>query len=100
MKLDGIARVVAVALLGFAPAQAGDFMTAAEIRQLFTGNTIAGFYVGGGFFSEYHAADGRALGDNGHTLNVDACWNTDGDKVCYHYGQPPDRRTFCFTVEK
>lgn len=75
-------------------------LTGEEIKTLFTGNTVAGTYTHGGMFSEYHAADGRAIGDNGYTLNVDACWNTDGDKVCYHYGPFKDRRTYCFTVEK
>jgi hypothetical protein len=75
-------------------------LTGEEIKALFTGNTVAGTYTHGGLFSEYHAADGRAIGDNGYTLNVDACWNTDGDKVCYHYGPYKDRRTYCFTVEK
>lgn len=75
-------------------------LTGPEIKELFSGNTVAGIYVGGNFFSEFHSSDGRALGDNGYTLNVDACWNTDGDKACYHYGQPKDRRTYCFTVEK
>lgn len=77
-----------------------EMLTGPQIRELFTGNTVAGHYVTGGPFSEYHAADGRALGDNGLTLNVDACWNTDGDNVCYHYGPAKDRRTYCFTVER
>ena len=72
----------------------------AEIRALFTGATVAGIYADGRSFSEYHAEDGRALGDNGYAPNTDACWNTDGDKVCYHYGQRGDRKTFCFVVEK
>jgi hypothetical protein len=75
-------------------------LTGLEIRDLFTGNTVSGIYVGGGPFSEYHSVDGRALGDNGHTINVDACWNTDGDRVCYHYGPAKDRKTYCFTVER
>jgi hypothetical protein len=79
---------------------AAERLAGPEIRSLFTGNTIAGTYVGGRSFSEYHAADGRALGDNGYGLNVDACWNTDGDKVCYHYGPQKDRRTYCFTVDR
>ena len=79
---------------------AAEPLTGPEIRALFTENTVAGVYVNGGPFSEYHAADGRALGDNGRTLNVDACWNTDADRVCYHYGPAKDRRTYCFTVEK
>lgn len=77
-----------------------EMLAGPQIRELLTGNTVTGIYSGGGPFSEYHAADGRALGDNGFTLNVDACWNTVGDSVCYHYGPAKERRTYCFTVEK
>lgn len=92
------ASVVAGSLL---PAPlAAQTLTGQEIRELFTESTVAGVYVNGGPFSEYHAADGRALGDNGRTFNIDACWNTDKDNVCYHYGPAKDRRTYCFTVEK
>lgn len=71
-----------------------------QIKTLFSGNTISGIYTSGRTFSEYHAPDGRALGDSGFGLNVDACWNTDGDHVCYHYGPYGKRRTYCFSVEK
>lgn len=81
-------------------AVAGEKLDGEAIRQAFTGNTVAGTYMHGGLFSEFHAADGRALGDNGFNLNVDACWNIDADAVCYHYGPRADRRTYCFTVEK
>lgn len=92
------AAVVAYGLAAGSPA--AQTLTGREIRDLFTENTVAGVYVNGGPFSEYHAADGRALGDNGRTFNIDACWNTDKDNVCYHYGPAKDRRTYCFTVEK
>jgi hypothetical protein len=71
-----------------------------EIRALFHGNTVTGIYTTGRTFSEYHSPDGRALGDSGFGQNNDACWNTDGDAVCYHYGPYGKRRTYCFTVEK
>jgi hypothetical protein len=87
-------------LLSAGHAGAGEKLNGNAIKELFTGNTVAGAYMHGGLFSEFHAADGRALGDNGFTLNVDACWNIDGDAVCYHYGPRTDRRTYCFTVEK
>lgn len=97
------ARVVwAGILLGLpacAPVQA-EALKGAEIRKLFEGNTISGVYTTGRTFSEYHAPDGRALGDSGFGPNKDACWNTDGDAVCYHYGPYGKRRTYCFTVEK
>lgn len=71
-----------------------------EIKRLFSGNTISGVYTSGRTFTEFHAPDGRALGDSGFGLNVDACWNTDGDHVCYHYGPYGKRRSYCFSVEK
>jgi hypothetical protein len=99
MRLQRALPVLALTLLPALPAL-GEMLNGAQIRELFTGNTITGTYVTGGPFSEYHAVDGRALGDNGLALNVDACWNTDGDRVCYHYGPYKDRRTYCFTVER
>lgn len=99
-KLAVLGAVLAGLLLGLGHAGAAEKLDGAAIKELFTGNTVAGNYVQGGVFSEFHAADGRALGDNGFTLNVDACWNLDGDAVCYHYGPRTDRRTYCFTVEK
>lgn len=91
--------VALVALVLAAPAQAQK-LKGEEIRALFHGNTVSGVYTNGRVFTEYHAPDGRALGDSGFAINVDACWNTDGDAVCYHYGPYGKRRTYCFTVEK
>lgn len=91
---------LALLLFASAAASAGSRLNGPEITELFTGNTVSGTYVFGGAFSEYHAPDGRALGDNGLTLNTDACWNVDEDRVCYHYGTKPDRRTYCFHVER
>ncbi len=71
-----------------------------EIKRLFSGNTISGVYTSGQTFSEFHAPDGRALGDSGFGINIDACWNMDGDHVCYHYGPYRKRRTYCFAVER
>jgi hypothetical protein len=83
-----------------ASAVRAEMLTGPQIREVVSGNTVAGRYAGGSTFSEYHAVDGRALGDNGYTLNVDACWNIDGDAICYHYGKPGERRTYCFNIEK
>lgn len=102
MTMPGLRRLMLICALA-APAMAAsvpETLNGADIRALFTGATVAGNYVWGQSFSEYHAPDGRALGDNGHTINVDACWNTEGDAVCYHYGPSSDRRTYCFTVER
>ncbi|MGL4728508.1 MAG: hypothetical protein ACRCWO_07110, partial [Bosea sp. (in: a-proteobacteria)] len=45
-----------------------------EIRKAFEGNTVSGRYTNGGFFTEYHQNGGKALGHNGYSPNVDACW--------------------------
>ena len=92
--------VFAISQMFFMGSVRAQTLKEAEIKDMFTGNTIAGVYVGGGPFSEYHAPDGRALGDNGLQINIDACWNVDQDRVCYHYGPYKDRRTYCFSVEK
>jgi hypothetical protein len=92
--------VIATLLVPFGAAGAGEKLTGPAIQDLFSGNTVAGTYTHGGLFSEFHAVDGRALGDSGFRINTDACWNIDGDAVCYHYGPREDRRTYCFTVER
>lgn len=89
-----------VALLALMPpAAAGERLNGEAIKQAFTGNTVSGRYVRGGFFTEYHDANGQALGHNGYQSNTDACWITRDDQVCYYYGPPSDRTIHCFTVE-
>jgi hypothetical protein len=75
-------------------------MTESEIRSEITDTTVSGRYTFGGFFTEYHAADGRVLGHNGWTKNTDACWTTKENSICYSYGPIDDRQTYCFTLEK
>lgn len=82
-----------------APARAAERLDGEQIQRAFEGNTVTGRYTNGGFFTEYHAADGRALGHNGWQPNTDACWITRRDQVCYYYGPPEDRTVHCFTVE-
>lgn len=80
-------------------AHAAERLNGEQIQRAFEGNTVTGRYTNGGFFTEYHAADGRALGNNGWQPNTDACWITKRDQVCYYYGPPEDRTVHCFTVE-
>ncbi len=76
-------------------------MTEEEIRRDVTNATISGRYTFGGFFTEYHAADGRVLGHNGWTKNTDACWTTKApNQICYSYGPADDRQTYCFVMER
>lgn len=95
--MRGIA--ILFALLLALPALATERLTGEQIKQAFTGNTVSGRYTGGGFFTEYHDPDGRALGHNGWHENRDACWIIKDDAVCYYYGPPSDRTIHCFTVE-
>jgi len=81
------------------PAAAAERLSGEAIKQAFTGNTVSGRYTRGGFFTEYHDANGQALGNNGYQRNTDACWITKDDQVCYYYGPPSDRTIHCFTVE-
>jgi hypothetical protein len=76
-------------------------MSEEEIRRDVTNATISGRYTFGGFFTEYHAADGRVLGHNGWTKNTDACWTTKApNQICYSYGASDDRQTYCFVMER
>jgi hypothetical protein len=85
--------------LPFAPASAAERLDGDAIRRAFEGNTVSGRYTNGGFFTEYHDPDGRALGHNGWQPNRDACWTTRAEQVCYYYGPQSDRTVHCFTVE-
>ncbi|MGL4728848.1 MAG: hypothetical protein ACRCWO_08825, partial [Bosea sp. (in: a-proteobacteria)] len=71
-----------------------------EIRKAFEGNTVSGRYTNGGFFTEYHQDDGKSLGHNGYSANVDACWAILTDSICYYYGPLEKRTTHCFTVTR
>jgi hypothetical protein len=89
-----------LALLVAGTAGAAERLTGPQIRQAFEGNTVTGLYSGSNLpFSEYHHRDGRALGHNRNLPNTDACWTTTDDAVCYYYGPPDKRRTYCFTIE-
>lgn len=96
-------RILALALAAViglpASGLAAERLTGPAIQRAFEGNTVSGRYTNGGFFTEYHDPDGRALGHNGWQPNKDACWITKGDQVCYYYGPPTDRTVHCFGVE-
>ena len=58
------------------PVLAVERLSGEAIERAFRGNTVSGRYTNGGFFTEYHDPDGRALGHNGWQPNTDACWIT------------------------
>jgi len=95
------ATLLVLAALAALPLQARavDRLDGEAIRRAFEGNTVSGRYTNGGFFTEFHDPDGRALGHNGWQPNRDACWTTKADQVCYYYGPQSDRTVHCFTVE-
>lgn len=96
-----MAALAALALLAAGrPAAAAEKLTGEQIRQAYEGNTVSGRYMRGGAFTEYHHADGRALGHNGYGPNTDACWTIKDDQICYYYGSSSERTVHCFTVEQ
>lgn len=99
--MKGLRLALPLVLLVLAPeGHAAERLSGDEIRRAFEGNTVAGRYSGSNLpFSEYHHPDGRVSGHNRGVPNVDACWTTVADAVCYYYGPPEKRRTYCFTVE-
>lgn len=102
MKTMSVPAVLVASLLlaSNAPADAVERLTGPQIQKLFEGNTVSGRYSGNNLpFSEYHHADGRASGHNRNIPNTDACWITVPDGVCYYYGPPDKRRTYCFDVD-
>jgi hypothetical protein len=82
-----------------AAAPAAERLSGEAIERAFRGNTVSGRYTNGGFFTEYHDPDGRALGHNGWQPNTDACWITKPDRICYYYGPLSERTVHCFSVE-
>ena len=66
-----LALLAVLALPTLAPA--AERLSGEAIERAFRGNTVSGRYTNGGFFTEYHDPDGRALGHNGWQSNADAC---------------------------
>ncbi len=88
------------AMQGVALAGEPDWMTASALRGLITGNTITGRYDNGEPYSEYHAADGRALGHNNREPNDNACWDIRGNEVCYYYAKGRAKGEFCWRFQR
>lgn len=100
MRRRSLALLAALSMVAWtSPAAAVEKLDGGAIRQAFEGNTVSGRYTNGGFFTEYHAPDGRALGHNGWQPNRDACWTIRREEVCYYYGPQSNRTVHCFTVE-
>jgi hypothetical protein len=97
-------RKLSLLLLGLManPALAAEpeWLPAAELRTLITGNTITGRYDNGEPYSEYHAADGRALGHNNREPNDNACWDIRDNTVCYYYAKGRARGEFCWRFQR
>ena len=81
-------------------AAGAEVLDEAEIKALISDNTVTGISIEGRFFSEYHQADGRVLGNNGFYVNTDACWTTKPSQICYYYGEGKDRTVHCFILDK
>lgn len=92
---------LALGLIAALPAGAAERLNGEQIRQAFEDNTVTGRYTDGNRpFSEFHHRDGRVSGHNRDIPNTDACWTIVPDGVCYYYGPPERRRTYCFDIER
>ncbi len=99
----GKAMLVLCALLAasdISPAMADGMMGEADILKDIIGSTMNGAFPNGGTWSEFHANDGRVLGESGSDTNSNACWTLKGDRFCYNYGEEPDRHAVCVTFER
>jgi hypothetical protein len=108
-----ILRAIMVAALLFLPIGGGfaeeakperegvHALTSEELEKLFRGHSFSGYHFGSGRnFSEYHHPDGRIIGNNGISINTDGCWYVREGAICYVYGPPKDRRTYCFVMHR
>jgi hypothetical protein len=96
-------KALALALcLPLMTAQAAEpeWIGAAELRQLITDSTVTGRYDNGEPYSEYHAADGRALGHNNREPNSEACWDIRSNTVCYYYATGRAKGEFCWRFQR
>jgi len=76
--------VVLAMTVPFSAAHAEDMLTGDQIRELVSGNTIAGAMLESGAYAEFYQEDGTIRGD-GYT----GMWSIDGDTMCFQYGEDP-----------
>lgn len=99
--MPGRDAILALCVVAALPAAAAERLSGEQIRQAFEENTVTGRYTDGNRpFSEFHHRDGRVSGHNRDVPNTDACWTVVPDGVCYYYGPPERRRTYCFDIER
>jgi hypothetical protein len=84
------------------PARAADedVMSAAEVVELLTGNTLTGRYNNGTPYSEYHAPNGVVYGHNNRRPVVNGCWEMRGHLACYYYAEDRQRGPFCWSFRR
>jgi hypothetical protein len=92
----------ALALMACASAMAadGDMLSAEEVVELLTGNTLTGQYSNGNPYSEYHAPNGVVYGHNNRRPVVNGCWDMRGNLACYYYAEDKQRGPFCWSFQR
>ncbi|MGL4241409.1 MAG: hypothetical protein ACRCTI_09900 [Beijerinckiaceae bacterium] len=93
---------VALATAASLPAAAADDsrMTADEVRELLSGNTLTGRYNNGNPYSEFHTPEGIVYGHNNRKPVERGCWEMRGDEACYYYAEDRQRGPFCWSFRR
>jgi hypothetical protein len=96
------AAVAACLALPCPPASAADedALSAAEVAELLTGNTLTGRYSNGNPYSEHHAPNGVVYGHNNRRPVVNGCWELRGSLACYYYAEDRQRGPFCWSFRR
>jgi hypothetical protein len=96
----GAAVLALLACASAAAAGEEDLMSAEEVRQLLTGNTLTGRYNNGNSYSEYHHPDGRVFGHNNRKPVERGCWEMRANLACYYYQEDKQRGPFCWSFRR
>jgi hypothetical protein len=89
---------IAVILHSSASLANDEWLTGKELRQAFSGNTLSGFNDEFQRFSEWHAPDGRVLGQNDGEHVENGCWDVKNDQICYYYSSGSAPGEFCWRI--
>jgi hypothetical protein len=94
------AMLLAGVFAGAARAADDELMSAAEVVELLSGNTLTGRYSNGNPYSEYHSPDGLVYGHNNRKPVEKGCWEMRGNLACYYYKEDRQRGPFCWSFRR
>ena len=72
----------------------------AEIAPAHSGKTFYARYATGGYYTEFHAPDGRAILIEPDGQIYRGTWAVDGSRICYTYPKLNTGAPYCFEVRR